>query len=136
MSTKKATMKLSDDKFADKVLRDIKRSKPLLTKAEMDAIESTWNSMRNGRRCQLAMFTRSGKFLIDKVESDREFAVLAAQVQAHTEASISFYQGLVDLLKATALRTSVVLCYRTDMQDVLKEGKQRYLAEDASSEGA
>ena len=56
---------------------------------------------------------------------------MVAEVLAYTEGSMKFYKGLLELMTAASTRTSVALCYRVDMDKVVEEGKQRYLADQA-----
>jgi hypothetical protein len=122
----------SDDKFIAKIQRDMIASGPLLTCDQMDEIERTWLTLKRGRRCQLGLFTKPGRWIVDQIKKDHEFAVLAAAILAYTEDTMKFYVGLKKTLETASMRTGVALCWRTDMAAVVAEGKRRYLAGQSS----
>lgn len=75
------------------------------------------------RRAALALSSLTGADMLKKIESDRDFAVLASGISDEMPALQEKYRGLADILKGLQGRVLIALASREDMQQVIEEGK-------------
>lgn len=104
---------------------DLKAQPPQLTKSQSQNIDRTYLEDANGwaRRMALATLTMGGGEIIERIETDREAAVLFAQTQLHIDDYVRRLDQLREILHAADMRLMVALCARDDMESVIAEAK-------------
>lgn len=112
-----------DDKFADQVIRGLRRAPVSLTKKQLFEIDRAFTHQPQGvgRRIGLGVYTLSGKRLLKLIETDRQAAVAFAEAATCIEGSAEAHRTMGEELKGAAARIRVGLCVREDMDAVLKE---------------
>ena len=133
----KAVEAMEWDEFVDYTFEALKHAEGLFTQADVAAFEQRFEGVhsRRARRAALAYLGLSGKELTDKIESDRDFAVLTAGARAAIEAYEKYLRDVADLMRTASTRLMTALCYRKDMKEVRAEGEAR-LRDDYVSETA
>lgn len=116
---------MDDDVFAERVLEQVRAAGPLLEKQQMYTIEKNIQADRM-RRVALATATQSSSDLIQKIEVDREFAVLCGGIFDGMGELIERYKQLIDLFETVQARLAVALATREDMVGVIEEGKAAF----------
>ena len=115
------------DEFADYLLETIKHSSARLAKSDLNSFESRFEGVhsRRARRAALAYLTFTGKELFEKVERDRDFAIVTAGAAASIEEYEKYLREVADLVGQASTMMNVALCCREDMESVKLEGLRR-----------
>ena len=106
--------------------RDFENMKPLLTAEVLDQIERDIGSNQPWgpwRRAGLACLTRSGRQLIEGLETDRDAAVAVAAVANGTKDYAKRLRELAELMDKANLRLLMALCWRDDIEEIMSEAK-------------
>ena len=113
---------MDDDIFAARIFEQLKASAPLIDRDAIDNIERNIQEDQV-RRAAFLFASESGGALVEKVENDRDFAVIAAGIAEGLSDAQERYQALADLMQQLNMRIKTALCGREDMEQVIEEGK-------------
>lgn len=115
----KVWAKMRQKEFAATMLRKLKaQGHPLITGDEMDALETWWKDTILTRRCALIMLTKTFKEIYKGVNSDREFAVAAADVCNRLPSLIEGIKGVAWFLDKSHIWLMLALAGRRDMSEL------------------
>jgi hypothetical protein len=125
--------KLSEEVFADKMLRNIRKSPALMTHEQMYEYEKGVQTDSGiARRGALAVLTQPGAKLIDGIYQDRETAVAMAAMYELISVYHKDLEGLTKLVDVALARLIVALANRTDMNEILAEGRRSIVTQEGS----
>lgn len=113
---------MDDAVFATRIFAQLEAAPALLTREQVDSLEDEIQK-DSWQRAALIFCTSSGKDLCRKIEHDREFAILAAQVKNSLTSVKERYAQLTELLATVDVRIMLALCGRKDMEAVLAEAE-------------
>lgn len=116
---------IDEGEFADKLVETTKVSPALWSKNQMYEIEKLIQQDQM-RRVTFSFGCLTGKELLEKIESDREYAVIAAGLSNKLPEIIGKYKSLVESFEIIHSRLIVGLAVREDMLDVIEAGKSFY----------
>lgn len=119
---------MDEDVFADRIFEQIKGAPALIEKQQIYTIEDSIKSDQM-RRVALALAAMPGGELIQKIDSDREFAVLSGGIFSEMDQLIARYKGLLEVIETVQARLMVSLANREDMESVINEGKATLFAD-------
>ena len=113
---------MDDEVFATRIFAQLEAAPALLTREQVETIE---NDIQKDawQRAALIFCTSTGEDLCRKIEHDREFAILAAQVKNSLSSIKERYEQLTELLATVDVRIMLALCGRRDMEAVLAEAE-------------
>jgi hypothetical protein len=113
---------MDDELFATRIFAQLEAAPALLTREQVETIE---NDIQKDawQRAALIFCTSTGEDLCRKIEHDREFAILAAQVKNSLSSIKERYEQLTELLATVDVRIMLALCGRRDMEAVLAEAE-------------
>lgn len=124
----KRNSRKSDARFADDMIATVKAAPAVLSTAQLDEVERAFNSWGTTRRTALAFLTKSGGYLIQQVQKDRQFAVALADAANHADEYLEYLRQFETSLKAFRARAIVALACREDMDAVLQEARAGWTA--------
>jgi hypothetical protein len=113
---------MDDEVFAARIFEQLEAAPALLTREQVESIE---DDMRGDfwQRAALVFCTSSGKDLCRKIEHDRDFAIMAAQVKNSLSSVKERYEKLAELVAMVDVRIMLALCGRKDLDAVLAEAR-------------
>lgn len=114
--------KMDPDQFGELMLARLRVAPALLDKAQMYAIESKIQGDVN-RRAAFAIASVAGDDLIEKISTDREFAVAVGDVFNSLGEVKARYQQLLDLFETLEARLAIAVAVREDMAEILAESR-------------
>lgn len=113
---------IDSDVFADRLFKQLEAAPAFLSSEEIYELEESIQRDQI-RRAAFAFASISGADLCNKIENDREFAVIAAGISNEMTELQAKYRGLAELFEGLHGRITVALCSREDMLQVMKEGE-------------
>ncbi|CAB3779108.1 hypothetical protein [Pararobbsia alpina] len=113
---------MDEEVFAARIFAQLEAAPALLTREQVELIEDEIRR-DSWQRAALIFCTSTGKDLCRKIERDRDFAILAAQVKNSLTAVKERYEQLTELLSTVDVRIMLALCGRKDMEAVLAEAE-------------
>jgi hypothetical protein len=113
---------MDEEVFATRIFAQLEAAPALLTREQVESIEDEIRT-DSWQRAALIFCTTSGKDLCRKIEHDRDFAILAAQVKNSLSSVKERYDQLTELLATVDVRIMLALCGRKDMEAVLAEAE-------------
>ena len=111
----------------DEFMENFEKLEPSLTDELIGVIEKDIGSNQPWgpwRRAGLCVLTRSGKQLAEAIESDRTGALAMAAVMHSAKSYAEQLRRVADLMDTASTRLMVALCWRDDMEDVIREAKK------------
>jgi hypothetical protein len=112
---------MDEEVFAARIFAQFEAAPALLTHEQVQSIDGIRTD--SWQRAALIFCTTSGKDLCRKIEHDRDFAILAAQVKNSLSSVKERYEQLTELLATVDVRIMLALCGRKDMEAVLAEAE-------------
>lgn len=110
------------DVFADRVFEQLEAAPAFLSNELVYELEEEIQRDQI-RRAAFALASMSGADMIAKIESDRDFAVIASGISDGMPDLEARYIGLAKLFELIGSRIMIALCSREDMMQVREEGK-------------
>lgn len=113
---------MDEDQFGELMLERLRAAPALLDESQMYAIESKIKGDVT-RRAAFAIASLAGADLLEKVSTDREFAVAVGTVFNSLGEVIGRYQQLSELLESIHARLAVAVAVREDMEEILADSR-------------
>lgn len=113
---------MDEDLFGDLMLARLRDAPALLDESQMYAIE---NKIQGDvtRRAAFAIASVAGADLLEKISTDREFAVAVGDVFNSLGEVKARYQQLLDVFEAIHARLAIAVAVREDMEEILAESR-------------
>lgn len=113
---------MDPDQFGELMLARLRAAPALLDEAQVYAIESKIQGDVT-RRAAFAIASVSGDDLIEKINTDREFAVAVGDVFNCLGDVKARYQQLLELFESIHARLAIAVAVRDDMEEILAESR-------------
>ena len=118
---------MDEDQFGELMLARLRAAPALLDESQMYAIE---NKIQGDvtRRAAFAIASVAGADLLEKISTDREFAVAVGDVFNSLGEVKARYQQLLELFETIHVRLTVAVAVREDMEEILAESRTEVTA--------
>lgn len=113
---------MDEDLFGDLMLARLRAAPALLDEAQVYAIENKIQGDEY-RRAAFAIASLAGADLLEKISTDREFAVAVGAVFNSLGKVKARYQQLLDVFEAINARLMIAVAVREDMKEILAESR-------------
>lgn len=110
------------DQFGELMLARLRAAPALLDESQVYAIESKIQG-DVARRAAFAIASVAGDDLLEKVSTDREFAVAVGSVFNSLGEVRARYQQLLNLFESIHARLAIAVAERDDMEEILAESR-------------
>lgn len=113
---------MDEDLFGDLMLARLRAAPALLDESQVYAIENSIQRDVN-RRAAFAIASVAGADLLEKISTDREFAVAVGDVFNSLGEVKARYQQLLELFETIHARLAIAVAVREDMTEILAESR-------------
>ncbi len=113
---------MEKDQFGELMLERIRAAPALLDESQVYAIESKIQGDVT-RRAAFAIASVAGADLLEKISTDRDFAVAVGDVFNSLGEVKARYQQLLELFEVIHARLTIAIAVREDMEDILAESR-------------
>lgn len=113
---------MDEDQFGELMLERIRAAPALLDESQVYAIESKIQGDVT-RRAAFAIASVAGADLLEKISTDRDFAVAVGGVFNSLGEVKARYQQLLELFEAIHARLAIAVAVREDMEEILAESR-------------
>lgn len=114
--------KMDPDQFGEIMLARLRAAPALLDESQVYAIESKIKGDVT-RRAAFAIASVPGADLLEKISTDREFAVAVGDVFNSLGEVKARYQQLLELFESIHARLMIAVAVRDDMEEILAESR-------------